>query len=807
MSCGMSTHRVSTGLAALLLLGLGTVGSLPAGADGGVGFTDASAALGIDYSRAFSLRNELREDLLETLIPEDEFFSSARLTDVTKPYGAPGVVLFDYDNDGDQDLFASNGPGRASSLYENQLVPTGSLSFVDVGVDAGVAATDHDSNGACAGDVDNDGHRDLYVTGAEGDANILFRNNGDGTFTDVTETAGVGEPSGLVAVACTFGDVDGDGFLDLFVSNNLESWDNRIFTFTHDDSGSVHNTLFKNQGDGTFVDVSAESGVEDLESGPPNGTWTWVSSLVDVDLDGDLDIVQDDMQGPASGDDPDRVRSASRLLVNDGDGNFTEVTSQVGLDIEGGWMGLAFADYDCNGFMDFFSSNLGNYFAGATVLPPSGWFLQQPDGSFEFTIGSTLERTPFGWGASPFDYDNDGDTDLIFHGGGDNFFQTTADNPGALLRNVDGCSADFIWDQEAGSEADHRLRSVEGVAIGDLDGDGFDDIVSVAAMRWTPNNGFFPYVGILVPPSDSPFDEVASFQLNFSTVPNPDFMTYVGPEYEEGDLVVELNSADNGNGWVQFDVMGSSGILSDGTVNRDGVGAVLSFTPDGFPTSMRPVVAGSSYASQNSSTIGFGLGSASRGSLEVFWPGGSRNRVYDVESGERVTVPLIPCSYDGDWANRGEYESCVNQALNGYLQADAISPAERNRLRSSAQRAFDESQCPVGMFQDSAYPDFCFGVRIGESGDTIPGTHASSCIDDAVCVGGALAGRSELFLRVLGPRPNGFLWPTIVRFTPSRVEVDLLQKSTGETQRYVLPAVEPGSEELPGLQDRNGFEP
>ncbi|HUP41668.1 MAG TPA: hypothetical protein VM599_00505, partial [Thermoanaerobaculia bacterium] len=96
---------------------------------------------------------------------------------------------------------------------------------------------------------------------------------------------------------------------------------------------------------------------------------------------------------------------------------------------------------------------------------------------------------------------------------------------------------------------------------------------------------------------------------------------------------------------------------------------------------------------------------------------------------------------------------------------------------------------------------------IGNPGDTVPGTREPDCIQETVCVSGRLAGRSEVFVRIIGPRPNGFLWPTIVRFTPARVLVDIRQLSSGDVQSYVLDAVPPGVDDLSGLQDRTGFLP
>ncbi|HEY4563062.1 MAG TPA: hypothetical protein VIJ36_08780, partial [Thermoanaerobaculia bacterium] len=112
-----------------------------------------------------------------------------------------------------------------------------------------------------------------------------------------------------------------------------------------------------------------------------------------------------------------------------------------------------------------------------------------------------------------------------------------------------------------------------------------------------------------------------------------------------------------------------------------------------------------------------------------------------------------------------------------------------------------------GYLTTSAIPNFRFRVRIFNTSTPIAGVKESDCIPETLCVSGAVAGRSEVFLRVIGPRPNGYLWPTIVRFTPSRVEVDVQQISTGITKTYVLPAIPPDSDDLTGLQDRTGFLP
>lgn len=136
---------------------------------------------------------------------------------------------------------------------------------------------------------------------------------------------------------------------------------------------------------------------------------------------------------------------------------------------------------------------------------------------------------------------------------------------------------------------------------------------------------------------------------------------------------------------------------------------------------------------------------------------------------------------------------------------NALDPFSTGPYTLSLQCTDDNT--PPGFFADPAYPDFRFRVRISAGGQTLEGTREPDCQPETVCVSGALPDRSELFIRIIGPRPNGFLWPTLVRFTPSRVVVDIYQVSSDLTRTYVLEAIPPGTDELPGLQDRTGFLP
>ena len=187
-------------------------------ADGGVTFTNISPTAGITYQRFETPDREAIQQAYYTNGIPVPAPPGLLASTPQKPRGAPGIGLFDYDNDGDIDVYVSNGPGHANSLYQNQLAQSGSVTFVDVAAAAGVTATAQDSSGVCYGDIDNDGDEDFYVTGI-GEPNILYRNNGNGTFSDITAAAGVGAGS-FHHTGCAMGDFNGDGLLDLAVANS-----------------------------------------------------------------------------------------------------------------------------------------------------------------------------------------------------------------------------------------------------------------------------------------------------------------------------------------------------------------------------------------------------------------------------------------------------------------------------------------------------------------------------------------------------------------------------------------------------------
>lgn len=605
-----------------------------------------------------------------------------------KEQGAPGIALIDVDRDDDLDIYVSNGPNTDNSLFINERAAGGSIRLVDRGEQAGVGARAQDSTGVCFGDLDNDGDDDLIVLGNR-QPTKLFANRGDGTFTDVSDDSGLGARASS-AVACSVGDVDGDGLLDLAVAN---TFDMRSIDAIGVEAFSLSepNDLYRNLGGLKFEDISDSSGIRELDfptdaaiKAPSDaGTISWAIALVDIDADGDVDLVHADDQGAVDNSAEGGInRGMIHLLINDGKGHFADQTLERGLNKEGGWMGLAFADFDRDGRLDVFGTNFGNHAAASFnmgVMPAheendSRWFLQQADGTFLDSLDMIgRQNTPFGWGVSAIDYDNDGDSDVLYRGGIDlwAFVQTT---PEVLLEN-DGRGA-FTRNRSAFPNAHAQLlRSVNGVASGDLDLDGFVDVVSVSAFDLPPSAPLraSPKLG-------GDFDDDALFAL----ADNALYQSLL-----PGSLSVQLSNGLSARRSISVKLLGTVGIQAGGRSNRDGIGALIRVTPEGATQhDERPVLGGASYASQGSLVELFGLGSADRATVEVIWPGGTRNRITGVPANERLLFPEIPCSLDRSWSDAAELSTCLDAALSGMRERSVLDTPSAERFRSSMLEAF-----------------------------------------------------------------------------------------------------------------------
>jgi enediyne biosynthesis protein E4 len=352
-----------------------------------------------------------------------------------------GVAVFDYNNDGLLDIFFTNGAAipsldKSDASYSNRLYRNnGDGTFTDVTAKAGLSGTGY-SMGVAVGDYDNDGWEDLYVAGY--DRNHLYRNNGNGTFTDVTTKAGVSGISHGVkpwAVAAGWFDYDRDGRLDLIVANYL---DYDLKTAAHcqseghpayctpDGFAGTANILYHNNGDGTFTDVSDTSRISRYV-GKAMGV-----AIADYDGDGypDIFISNDTFQ--------------NFLLHNNGDSTFTDVALEAGAAFTGSGalvagMGADFRDLDNDGRPDIFHTAMfGNTFP---------LYHNLGGGAFEDVTGSsglaTATKRLTAWGTGIYDFDNDGLKDLFIAGGeildnSEQIVHRPAALPDMVFRNLGG---------------------------------------------------------------------------------------------------------------------------------------------------------------------------------------------------------------------------------------------------------------------------------------------------------------------------------------------------------------------------------
>jgi hypothetical protein len=482
---------------------------------------------------------------------------------------APGGSVFDFDNDGDLDIYCvqgmpvgRNGPeagvaAQGDRLLKNELIPSGRLRFTDVTATA-LTAGAHYGMGAAAADYDGDGWVDLYVTEFNG-PNRLLRNNGDGTFTDVTARAGVSD--GRWSTSASWADYDGDGRLDLFVANYV-----RLNQATHrvcrDFAGRpLHcppssyegepSRLFRNQGNGRFTDVSATSGIG-AKAAPGLGV-----IAADFDGDGLTDFYVANDAKP------------NHLWRNGGAGRFEEsgLTTASAVNEDGkaeASMGLLAGDFDGDGDWDLF----------ATHLTGEKNTLYRNEGGGVFTdssaaMGMDAPTRPFtGFGTAAVDVDNDGWQDVFVANG--------AISPLEEQRKVDAYpfrQVMLLFRNLAGTRfeewtgLDRRMLIGRGVAAGDLDNDGFVDLVVFSC---------------------------------------------------QGPVSLLRNEHGGGNGWLGLRL-----VTADG--KRDALGAVAEAHVEGGRVIKRRSHTDGSYLSSNDPRVVFGLGAAGEvARVAVQWPDGSR---------------------------------------------------------------------------------------------------------------------------------------------------------------------------------------
>jgi hypothetical protein len=510
-----------------------------ASSDNRVVFTDVTKASGVTFKHTYS--------------PDKKYILESM---------SGGVALFDYDNDGWQDIYFVNSPtvaeptGARSELWRNN----GDGTFTDVTDKAGVGSPGW-GMGVCAGDYDNDGWEDLYITCFG--ANRLYRNNGDGTFTDVAAKAGVADPRWSTGAA--FGDYNNDGRLDLFVANYVDLKLDALPEFGKGKHCQFQglpvqcgpqglkgagDSLFRNNGDGTFTDVSKQAGVADQE-----GLFGLGVAWCDFNEDGRIDLYVANDTG------------ANYLYRNKGDGTFSEVglMSGAALSEDGkaqASMGVAIGDYDHRGRWNIFVTNFSDEY--------NAFYRHEKD--FTFTDVSYATQTgraslPYvGWGCGFFDYDNDGWLDLLVVNG--HVYPQLAT---AKLKIAYAQRKLFYRNQRNGAfvetaagEALNEPSVSRGAAFGDLDNDGDVDVVI--------NN-------------------------------------------LDGAPAILRNDGGNRNNFLALELIG-------GKSNRDAYGAQVKVIA-GDLVQIDEKRSGGSYLSQNDARLHFGLEQrAKMDAVEVRWPSG-----------------------------------------------------------------------------------------------------------------------------------------------------------------------------------------
>jgi len=392
-----------------------------------------------------------------------------------------GCAFIDYDNDGWMDIFLLSGtkiegapPEATNRLYKNNRDGT----FADVTDKAGLRNAGW-ASGVCVGDYNNDGFEDLFCTYFG--QNKLYRNNGDGTFTDVTKDAGLLNENPRWGAGCTFVDYNRDGHLDLFVSNYLQfdlahvpkpgansncNWKGVPVECGPRGLPPAYHSLYRNNGDGTFTDVSREAGISELRE-----SYGMTAVAADFNEDGWPDIYVACDSTP------------SLLLMNSGKGKFSEegvlrgvALSEDGMEQAG--MGVGIGDYDLDGHLDIFKT----HFAEDT----NGLYHNDGKGNFEDLTRSAkigVETRYICWGAGMIDLDNDGLPDLFMTTG--NVYpqiektlpQYANKGPRVVFRNLgNGTFEELIEEAGPGIAAAHCSR---GCAFGDFDNDGDVDILIV----------------------------------------------------------------------------------------------------------------------------------------------------------------------------------------------------------------------------------------------------------------------------------------------------------------------------------------
>ena len=462
--------------------------------------------------------------------------------------------------------------------------------FVDITAQAGVAQPGVLNESLAWGDYDNDGDQDLYLT--NNGPNKLFRNDGGGVFTDVTDVVGVGEAGFSVGTA--FGDLDRDGDLDLYV-----------VTFGSVIPGTDLDVLYRNDGpvgpggEYTFTDITVAAGIDDVTSS--RGV-----ALVDYDHDGLLDIYVNSLE-------------LDIVYHNLGSMSFQNVAATIGVADGGKGVGVTATDIDKDGWVDLFAGNRSG--------DPNPLHLNEEGTFSDITTSAGIDKVGLGMGVLSFDYDNDLDFDLYW-----TTWPGTGPVLNALYENLTGTLFEDVAVASGTTDPDGWGISCN---AGDMDNDGWEDFfVTNGANAASTSNVLFMNAGDktffdgTAALGDLAYDGRGVAMADFDRDGDMDICLTGGPN---DDTRLWRNDTDNGNRWIVFELVGVQS-------NPQGFGARIEVTTD-LGTTMKEVSGGAGRGSFNSSPVEFGLGTASVISqVQVFWPSGIVQTIYGVAMDQYVTV-------------------------------------------------------------------------------------------------------------------------------------------------------------------------
>jgi hypothetical protein len=533
-----------------------------------------------------------------------------------------GAAFFDFNKDGWEDIYITGGDGR-DQLFQNDQTGT----FNEIGLSAGLGFTDSImTNGVIAGDINKDGFPDLFVTTSRDHTNILLLNNGDNTFSDISIAAGIVDT--VWSMTATFGDFNRDGFVDIYCGNYVKYTTPPFYTTMF---GGHQNNLYLNIGNNTFLDVSPSYSIINTGS-------TLATTFTDFDNDSDMDVI--------IGNDFGALYGGNVLFENQFPSTDYDNTSTAsGIMEEISSMGIAIGDFDEDLDLDYYISNKIENIHHVNNF----------DGTFtESALNDGVQATNVvSWGTFYFDYDNDTYLDLFVANGG--IMAATLPEPNILYRNQQNGT---FFNVAIAEGVQDTLRS-RGAIYGDIDNDGDLDVLVV----------------------------------------NTELDTAIGQ-----NISLYKNNTDGAKSWIKIKLVGVES-------NMDAYGAHIELSSNGR-TWMREIDGGSSYLSHSSSIAHFGLGNYTDiDSIKVIWPDGDSQLLINPAINQTLTITEFDASgiieFDSEgisiYPNPTHNELFVKNLTNKSFESYEIYSLDGKLIQQGILNAFSLQLIDVQKINSGTY--------------------------------------------------------------------------------------------------------